>query len=86
MRETLREIMALRLRRGRLGHDTVTGFDFTQDEPLIRSKAIRAKCIECQNGQLREITDCQMSDCSLWPYRSGRKVVKGQVKARPNDE
>lgn len=55
-------------------HDTLTGYDFRADKPLIRSKAIRQKCIECQCGQLAEIRRCQIYDCTLWPWRMGRKL------------
>ena len=73
MYKTLREIMAAKFRKGCLGHDTVTGFDFKKDPPLTRARAIRAKCLECQAGQQAEVARCQTTDCTLWPYRSGRK-------------
>lgn len=34
-------------------------------------KAIRAKCIDCCCGQLKEVRLCPNQDCSLWLYRSG---------------
>lgn len=52
-------------------HGTVTGYDFTADPPLIRSKAIRAKCLECVCDQPSLITACGITDCSLWPWRMG---------------
>jgi len=55
-------------------HDTITGYDFTVDKPLIRSKAIRVKCLECCRNSSAEIKICPVSDCALWPYRLGRGV------------
>jgi len=81
MIKTLRDIMAAKFRKGFLGHDTLTGFDFTKDSPLTRSKAIRAMCIGCQNGQQAEVTRCQTTDCPLWPYRSGRKQCPSNRQA-----
>ena len=74
--KTLREIFADKFRKGREGRRTVTGFDFRADEPLIRSRAIRAKCLECQCGQQGEVSRCEMTDCPLWPWRMGRKVAR----------
>ena len=73
MSKTLREIIATKFRHGDQGHDTVTGFDFTLDTPLTRARAIRAKCLECQGGQQSEVARCPITDCPLWPYRSGTK-------------
>ena len=36
-------------------------------------KAICAKCIDCSCGQLKEIKECTMKKCPLWPYRMGRR-------------
>ncbi|GMV92417.1 MAG: hypothetical protein AMXMBFR82_21950 [Candidatus Hydrogenedentota bacterium] len=59
-------------------HRTVTGYDFTKDKPLIRSRAIRQKCRECTNSQQAEIRRCQMTDCPLWPWRLGRRLRPGE--------
>jgi hypothetical protein len=83
MSRTLREIMGSFLRKGDPGWNTVTGFDFTKDAALTRKRAIRAKCIECQNGQIKEIAICQMTDCSLWPWRMGKLVGKDPL---PDDD
>lgn len=71
MTKTLCEVMADKFRKGEPGHRTLTGFDFTTDDPLIRSRAIRAKCLECQGGQQAEVSRCQITDCTLWPWRMG---------------
>lgn len=40
---------------------------------LTPVKAIRAKCIECCNGQKKEIALCRIEKCSLHPYRMGHR-------------
>ena len=42
-------------------------------EVLTPIKAIRAKCIDCSCGSLREVRECHMKDCSLWTYRMGKR-------------
>ncbi len=42
-------------------------------EILTPIKAIRAKCIDCSCGSLREVRECHMKDCTLWPYRMGKR-------------
>ena len=36
-------------------------------------KAIRAKCMDCSGNQIKEIRQCELKECSLWPYRMGRR-------------
>lgn len=40
---------------------------------LTRTKAIRAKCLECMCGQKGEVKHCPCADCPLFPYRLGRE-------------
>jgi len=54
--------------------DTLTGYDFTEDEPLTRTKAIRAKCLECRCNNAAEVRRCRITDCALWPWRMGRRL------------
>lgn len=42
-------------------------------EVLTPIKAIRAKCIDCSCGSLREVRECRLEECSLWPYRMGKR-------------
>jgi len=35
-------------------------------------KAIRAKCLDCSCHQPREVKECRITSCPLWPYRLGR--------------
>jgi len=41
-------------------------------------KAIRAKCMECSNGQPNEVKLCPIPDCSLYGLRFG-KPEKGWI-------
>ena len=34
-------------------------------------KAIRKKCINCSGFSCKEVTNCDFTDCSLYPYRFG---------------
>jgi len=35
-------------------------------------KAIRANCMECSVYQPREVRNCNITECPLYPYRMGR--------------
>lgn len=37
-----------------------------------RRKAIRAKCIECSNGSPKEVLECTVKKCALYPFRMGK--------------
>ena len=39
-------------------------------------KAIRAKCLDCVNGQIYEINKCHIEGCPLWEYRTGHRPSK----------
>jgi len=36
-------------------------------------KAIRLKCLDCTVGQVKEIRECLIKDCTLYPYRMGKR-------------
>ena len=40
---------------------------------LTPIKAIRAKCIDCSGRDLREIRECAITKCPIWPYRMGKR-------------
>lgn len=40
-------------------------------EKLTRKQAIRAKCLDCSNGNRTEVRECPVSGCPLWTYRMG---------------
>lgn len=39
-------------------------------------KAIRAFCIECMGGQVREVKDCTAPNCPLYPFRMGKNPYR----------
>lgn len=65
-------------------HDTLTGYDFQIDEPLSRTKAIRQKSLECCCGNAAEVRRCQITDCTLWPWRHGRGSL-ARLRTSKND-
>ena len=36
-------------------------------------QAIRETCKDCCCGNLKEVRECHIKDCPLWPYRMGKK-------------
>jgi hypothetical protein len=40
---------------------------------LTPLKAIRAKCLDCCCWQPKEVRECTVLDCALYPYRLGRR-------------
>ena len=42
-------------------------------------KSIRKKCLDCCCGQLKEVRNCTVIDCALYPYRFGRRPDKAIV-------
>lgn len=49
-------------------------------ERLTRSKAIRAKCLDCCCGNSAEVRRCEITTCPLWIYRMGVEVTKNTPK------
>lgn len=43
---------------------------------LTPIKAIRAKCIDYSCGQLKEVRECPITRCPLYPYRMGKRPAK----------
>jgi len=43
-------------------------------------KAIRAKCIDCSGGVPKEVRECPIEDCPLYPYRMGRRPKDNQTQ------
>jgi hypothetical protein len=45
-------------------------------KPLTPIRAIRAKCLDCTCQQLKEVRECRITTCALWPYRLGKRPPK----------
>jgi len=46
------------------------------DTPI---KAIRKKCLDCCCGSRKEIRECPVVECALYPYRFGRRPSQAIV-------
>lgn len=46
---------------------------------LTPMKAIRAKCLDCCNGQHKEIRLCTVKKCPLYEYRHGHRPKGEEV-------
>ena len=46
------------------------------DTPI---KAIRKKCLDCCCGSRKEIRECPVVECTLYPYRFGRRPTQAIV-------
>jgi len=59
--------------------------DTMEKVQLTPIKAIRAKCLDCMAGQVKEVRLCPSEDCSLFNYRFGknpnRKGIGGKADA-----
>ena len=56
---------------------------------MVRSEAIRLKCLDCAGMSRKEVTLCMIFDCPLWPYRMGScatatSYVERMAKAEKN--
>ena len=44
-----------------------------EDQKILTPlRAIRAKCIDCSAGSMKEVRECVMLDCPLYHYRLGK--------------
>lgn len=53
---------------------------------LTPIKAIRAKCLDCSCGQVKEVRCCPMKNCPLYPYRMGRRPADDKYIDEPDIE
>ena len=52
---------------------------------LTPIKAIRAKCLDCSNRQRKEVRDCLIPECPIFPFRMGKNPNrKGIGGIKPN--
>ena len=51
---------------------------------LTPMKAIRAKCLDCCLGQVKEVRLCSIETCALYEYRNGHRP-KGEEITAEND-
>ena len=53
---------------------------------LTPMKAIRAKCLDCTCHQPKEIRECSITTCPLWPYRMGKRPKDQAADERAEQE
>ncbi len=41
---------------------------------LTPLKAIRAKCLDCSCGSSKEVRNCPIEKCPLYPHRFGKRI------------
>ena len=41
--------------------------------PNILLAVIRAHCLECSGGSRKQVHNCEITQCRLWPYRKDEK-------------
>lgn len=46
-------------------------------------RAIRQRCINCSGFSLKEVRDCQHTECPLHEYRQGHRPPKGTAQRTP---
>ncbi len=51
---------------------------------LTPIKAIRKKCLDCSNGQTKEVKTCPVKKCALWEYRHGHRPKDEEITIESN--
>lgn len=60
------------LKFGRRAIGMVSLQKFVDGNHISRSRAIEAKCYDCQAGYTDGVADCEQSDCPLYEYHPYR--------------
>ena len=47
---------------------------------LTPIQSIRAECIDCMGGYLKEVRNCGSLNCRSWPYRFGRRPTADMIE------
>lgn len=55
----------------------------TEIKPLRPLRAIRTHCVECSGGSTKEVRECSITRCPLFPYRMGRRPGTGKDSKEP---
>lgn len=59
------------------GHNGYKRKSYNGDTPYSRYQAIDKYCSECCCGSTLEKKNCKNTHCSVYPYRTGKKITKG---------
>jgi hypothetical protein len=49
---------------------------------LNRRRAIRQRCLNCNGWSWKEVENCKLSDCELFPFRSGQGKQNAKQRAK----
>jgi len=47
---------------------------------LTPVKAIKKHCLDCSGGSKKEVRECIITDCPLYPYRMGKNPNRKGIK------
>jgi len=61
---------------------TILGKNGVKVVNLNRRKAIREKCLNCAGWCHKEVTNCTVTDCILYPFRSGQGKQNAKARAK----
>lgn len=53
--------------------------------PDILLAVIRAHCLECSGGSRKQVHNCEIKNCRLWPYRKGESRKAGTTRITEGD-
>jgi hypothetical protein len=55
---------------------------------LTPVQAIRKNCLDCSGGSTKEVKNCHIKDCVIYPFRLGTNpnYSKGDSKPQPNQD
>lgn len=75
-----------------VGEKNTDGFSFQDTIKRYKAKirnpmtAIRANCVECSGGSLKEVAECRVVKCALHPFRMGVNPLHKRRKDRLQGE
>ena len=64
----------------------IFGKESIVERVLTPIKSIRAKCLDCTCYQPKEIRECGITKCPLWPYRMGKRPKDQAADERAGQE
>lgn len=50
---------------------TIRTKDGLVEKPLTRASAIKYHCLECSGFNAKEVRQCPVRNCAVWPFRTG---------------
>lgn len=53
--------------------------------PDVLLAVIRAHCLECSGGSRKQVHNCEITHCRLWPYRKAEQKKYGKKNKKTNE-